>query len=161
MTKKISKGHGNTSNIKSYSTLWGLFTPYDVMCLSQQSFGRWPIASQYHSVTRTYVSWIPRHSPEGNSTGNSSFEASHCKWKKDYPRMMSIDMSGNVALYAPLWAKSWLLICNGPLVRYAKLRVSHAPGMPRVSDLDMNHDTWRGKRSRNSRHAQPVICVSG
>ena len=67
----------------------------------------------------------------------------------------------------------------GPLTRYAKLRVVHAPGMPgtfsppsRVSDPDMHYDTcvadvpwyllgsltsgflwsrWRGKRSRHSR----------
>ena len=68
---------------------------------------------------------------------------------------------------------------NGPLTRYAELRVAHAPGMPgtfsplpRVSDPDMHHGTcvthvpwcmpgsltsgflwsqWRGKRSRHSR----------
>ena len=68
---------------------------------------------------------------------------------------------------------------NGPLARYVKLRVAHAPGMlgtfsppPRVSDPDMHHGTcvahvpccmpgslttgflwirWRGKRSRHSR----------
>ena len=71
----------------------------------------------------------------------------------------------------------WLL--NGPLARYVKLRVAHAPGMPgtfspprRVCDPDMHHGTcvthvlwcmpgsltsgflwswWRGKRSRHSR----------
>ena len=38
--------------------------------------------------------------------------------------------------------------CNGPLARYVKLRVAHAPGMsrtfsplPRVSDPDMHHGT--------------------
>ena len=68
---------------------------------------------------------------------------------------------------------------NGPLTRYAKMQVAHAPGMPgtfspppRVSDPDMHHGTcvthvpwcmpgsltsgflwsrWRGKRSRHSR----------
>ena len=68
---------------------------------------------------------------------------------------------------------------HGPLARYVKLRVAHAPGMPgtfsaplRVSDPDMHHRTcvkhvpwcmsgslssgflwsrWRGKRSRHSR----------
>ena len=72
-----------------------------------------------------------------------------------------------------------ILSVNGPLVRYVKLRVAHAPGMPgsfspppRVSDPDMHHGTcvthvpwcmpgsltssflWsrsRGKRSRHSR----------
>ena len=41
------------------------------------------------------------------------------------------------------------LLHYGPLVRYVKLRVAHAPGMPgtfslppRVSDPDMNHGTW-------------------
>ena len=69
---------------------------------------------------------------------------------------------------------------HGPLARYVKLRVAHAPGMPgtfspppRVSDPDMHHDTdvthvpwwmpgsltsgflwirWWEKRSRHSRH---------
>ena len=81
----------------------------------------------------------------------------------------------------------WAVVCsvlysntpNGPLARYVKLRVAHAPGMPgtfspppRVSDHDMHHGTcvtplpwcmpgsltsgflwnrWRGKRSRHSR----------
>ena len=73
---------------------------------------------------------------------------------------------------------------HGPLARYVKLRVVHAPGMPetisplsRVSDSDMHHRTcvthvpwyipgllimgflwsrWRGKRSRHSR----CICNS-
>ena len=68
----------------------------------------------------------------------------------------------------------------GPLARYVKLRVAHAPGMsgtcsppPRFSDPDMHHGTcarhvpwcmlgslttgflrsrWRGKRPRHSRH---------
>ena len=68
---------------------------------------------------------------------------------------------------------------NGPLTRYAKLQVAHAPGMPgtfspplRVSDPDMHHSTnvtpvpwcmpgsltssspwsrWLGKHSRHSR----------
>ena len=67
----------------------------------------------------------------------------------------------------------------GPLTRYVKLQIAHAPGIPgtlspppRVSDPDMRHDTcvthmpwcmpesltsrflwsrWRGKRSRHSR----------
>ena len=78
----------------------------------------------------------------------------------------------------------------GPLARYVKLRVAHAPGMPgtfspspRVSDPDMHHGTcvthvpwcmsgslissfpwrrWRGKRSRHSRRMRnPQFCVSG
>ena len=79
---------------------------------------------------------------------------------------------------------------HGPLTRYVKLRVAHAPGMPgtfspppRVSDADMHHGTcvahvpwcmsgsltsgflwsrWRGKRSRHSRRMRnPQFCVSG
>ena len=78
----------------------------------------------------------------------------------------------------------------GPLARYVKLRVSHAPGMlrtfsppPRVSDPDLHHGTsarhvpwcmpgsltsvflwskWRGKRSRHSRRMhKPQFYVSG
>ena len=79
---------------------------------------------------------------------------------------------------------------HGPLTRYYKLRVAHAPGMPgtfsplpRVSDLDMHHGTcvthvpwcmpgsstcgflwrrWRGKRSWHSpRMRNPQFCISG
>ena len=77
---------------------------------------------------------------------------------------------------------------NGPLARYVKLRVAHAPGMPgtfspRVSDPDMHDGTyvthvpscmlesltsgflwswWRGKRSRHSwRMRNPQFYVSG
>ena len=79
---------------------------------------------------------------------------------------------------------------NGPLARYVKLRVVHAPGMPGmfsppplVSDPVMHHDTcvthvlwcmpgsltsgflwlrWRGKHSRHSRRMRnPQFYVSG
>ena len=79
---------------------------------------------------------------------------------------------------------------HGPLSRYVKLRVAHAPGMPgtfspppRVNDPDMHHGTcvthvprcmsgsltsgfhwgrWRGKRSRHSRcMRKPQFNVSG
>ena len=79
---------------------------------------------------------------------------------------------------------------NGPLTRYAKLRVAHAPGMPgtfslkpQVRDPDMYHCTcvthvprcmpgsltsgffwsrWREKRSRHSRRMRsPQFYVSG
>ena len=78
----------------------------------------------------------------------------------------------------------------GPLTRYVKLRVAHAPGMPgtffpppRVSDPAMHHGTcvthvpwcmprslpsgflwsrWQGKRSRHSRRMRnPQFYVSG
>ena len=76
---------------------------------------------------------------------------------------------------------------HGPLTRYVKLRVAHAPGMmgtfsppPRVSDPDMHHGTcvthvpcwmpgslttgflwipWRGKHSRRMRNLQ--FCLYG
>ena len=77
-----------------------------------------------------------------------------------------------------------------PLIRYAKLRVAHAPGMPgtfspppRVSDPDTHHGTcvthvlwcmpgsltcgflwsrWQGKRSRHSRRTRnPQFYISG
>ena len=82
------------------------------------------------------------------------------------------------------------VLCKGPLVRYVKLWVAHAPGMPgtfsppmRVSDPDMHHSTcvthvpwcmpgsltcgflWsrrRGKRSQHSRRMRiPQFYVSG
>ena len=81
-------------------------------------------------------------------------------------------------------------LCHGPLARYIKLRVAHAPGMPgtfspppRVSDPDMHQGTcvthvpwcmpgsltsgflwsrWQGKRSRYSRRMRnPYFYVSG
>ena len=87
----------------------------------------------------------------------------------------------------------YLSVCcvdNGPLVRYVKLRVAHAPGMPgtfslisRVSDPDMHHGTcvthvpwcmpgsltsvflwsrWRGKRSCHTRRMRNLqFFVSG
>ena len=83
-----------------------------------------------------------------------------------------------------------ILLNNGPLARYAKLWVAHAPGMPGtfsppppVSDPDMHHGTcllhvpwctpgsltsgllwnrWEGKRSRHSRRMRNPQCyVSG
>ena len=86
----------------------------------------------------------------------------------------------------PLWT-GWH---HGPLTRYVKLRVAHAPGMPgtfspppRINDPDMHHGTcvthvpwcilasltcgfllsrWRGKRSRHSRRMHnPQFYVSG
>ena len=79
---------------------------------------------------------------------------------------------------------------HGPLDRYMKLRVAHAPGMPitfsptlRLSDSNMHHGTcvthvpwcmtgsltsgflwswWRGNRSRHSRRVRnPKFYVSG
>ena len=83
---------------------------------------------------------------------------------------------------------NWWCVLYGPLIRYVKLRVAHAPGMPgtfspppRVSDPGMHHGTcvtqvpwcipgvsgsiwsrWRGKRSRHSRHMHnPQFYVCG
>ena len=79
---------------------------------------------------------------------------------------------------------------NGPLTKYVKLRVAHAPGMPgtfspppQVNDPDMHHGTcvthvpwcmpgsltsdflwrgWLGKRSQHSRYMRnPQFRVSG
>ena len=92
----------------------------------------------------------------------------------------------------------WVTMCSmllgqclhGPLARYEKLQVAHAPGMPgtfslppRVSDSDMHHGTcvthvpwcipgslisgfrwsrWRGNCSRHSRRMRnPRFYVSG
>ena len=87
------------------------------------------------------------------------------------------------------WKCTSLHSLYGPLTRYVKLRVAHAPGMPvtfppppRVSDPDMHHGTcvshapwcmqrsqtrgflsrWRGKHSRHSRRMHnPQYYVSG
>ena len=92
---------------------------------------------------------------------------------------------------SPIRHKDIIIIWTiGPLTRYVKLRVAHAPGMPgtfspqlRVSDPDMHHSTcvthvswympgsltsgflwsrWWGKRSRHSRRMRnPQFYVSG
>ena len=82
------------------------------------------------------------------------------------------------AVYWWLCTRLWFL--HGPLARYVKLWVAHAPGMPgtfspppQVNDPDMHHGTcithvplcmprsitsgflwsrWQGKRFRHSRH---------
>ena len=87
-------------------------------------------------------------------------------------------------------ATSFMVSANGPLARYVKLRVAHAPGMPgtfppppRATDPGMHHGTcvthvpwcmpgsltsgfiwsrWRGKRSRHYRRMHnPQFYVSG
>ena len=86
--------------------------------------------------------------------------------------------------------RSLMMLLHGPLTRYVRLWVAHAPGMPgtfsrppRVSDPDMHHGTcvthvpwcmpgsltsgflwirWRGKRSRHSRRMRnPHFYESG
>ena len=95
--------------------------------------------------------------------------SSHCKYCK---KKMLCSLSSDFL--------TWNIVCgHGPLARYVKLRVPHAPGVPgtyspppRVSDPDMHHGTcvthvpwcmpgsrtsgflwsrWRGKRYRHSR----------
>ena len=75
--------------------------------------------------------------------------------------------------------------CNGPLTRYVKLRVAHAPGMPgttskvtvskrsrhasrhvrharAVMHVGIANPRWRGKRTRHSRRMRnPQFYVSG
>ena len=86
-----------------------------------------------------------------------------------------------------VWLYGTRKVCYGPLTRYAKLWVTHAPGMPgtfspplRVSDPDMHHGTcfthvpwcisrsltngslWsrcRGKRLRHSRRMRNLLIL--
>ena len=103
-----------------------------------------------------------------------------------YVRRIELSMS----LAAILWLSVREVTRNGPLAKYVKLRVGHAPGMPgtfppppRISDSDMHHGTcvtheplcmpgsltrgflwsrWRGKRSQHSRCMRNLqFCVSG
>ena len=101
----------------------------------------------------------PRGVPHLRTSLNESLHK--CRYAVDVSRMTELN------------------IIHGPLARYVKSRVAHAPGMPgtfspppRVSDPDMHHGTcvmhvpwgmpgsltseflwsrWRGKRSRLSR----------
>ena len=113
---------------------------------------------------------------------------------------MSYNCLGRHGFAYPSWSIPWLFISrqeaghrqlfNGPLTRYAKLPVAHAPGMsgslsapPGVSDPDMYHGTcathvpwymsgtppivflwrrWWEKRSRHSRRMRDLhFYVSG
>ena len=103
---------------------------------------------------------------------------------------MSLDHIGDKSTLALLMTSCRQAVSHGPLARYIKLQVAHAPGMrgtfsppPRVSDPDMHHGTcvthmswcmagslasgfrwsrWRGKRSRHSRRMHSVqFYVSG
>ena len=114
-----------------------------------------------------------------------------------FPRLqvsMVFCLFDNATILCHRWLRARLLfllyVCNGPLARYVKLRVAHAPGMPgtffpstRVSDPDVHHGTcvthvpwcmpgsrtseflwsrWRGKRSRHSRRMRNThVYVSG
>ena len=97
---------------------------------------------------------------------------------------------GIYCIYDPIYPIPCDRSCHGPLARYVKLQIAHAPGMPGTftlpllnSDPDMHHGTcvthvpwcmpgsltsgfiwsrWRGKRSRHSRHMRnPQFYVSG
>ena len=63
---------------------------------------------------------------------------------------------------------------NGPLARYVKLRVAHAPGMPErfprrrlkrkpharvVMYVEIAYPRWQGKRSRHSRRMRIRNCT--
>ena len=112
---------------------------------------------------------------------------------------MSLIKAGDMEIVSTPWCHNGLslleavtsrLLRHGPLTRYAKLRVAHAPGMPGtffppqpVSDPDMHYGTcvthgtwfkpgsltsgflwsrWRVKRYRHSRRMRnPQFCVSG
>ena len=104
---------------------------------------------------------------------------------KHIPLYMATDKKNQVDKH---WILHVLYCLYGPLARYIKLRVAHAPGMPgtftpppRFSDPDMHHGTcvttcvthvswcmplnrgflwswWRGKRSRNSRRTRNPQC---
>ena len=117
----------------------------------------------------SFVKYIP-----GNMyCGNVCFVLLWCWYHKIWSRLMLLVYQYTWGLPHWHWRKT---IANGPLTRYAKLWVAHAPGTfsptPRVSDLNMHHGTcvthlpwcmqglptsgflwsqWRGKRSRHSR----------
>ena len=108
------------------------------------------------------------------------FKKIHLKMSSAKWRQLRLGLSGLILFY----------ICHEPLIRYVKLRVAHAPGMPgtfslppRVSNPDMHHGTcvtnvpwcmvgsqtsgflwsrWRRRRSRPSRRmCNPQLYVSG
>ena len=101
------------------------------------------------------TAWCERFFPsQFKYEGNFSFFPSKFKWSNCY--IFSQDTAA-------------MLPWHGPLVRYVKLRVAHAPGMPgtfspppRVSDPDMHHSTlgsltsgflWSRLREKRSRHS--------
>ena len=121
-----------------------------------------------------------------NSEEDGVTDDSHCY----YLLIRYILWLEGVTTRTPTGVEYGIAICHGPLTRYTKVRVVHAPGMPgtfylppRVSDPDMHHGTcvtlvpwcmpgsltsgslwsqWRRKRSRHSRHMRnPQFRVSG
>ena len=49
--------------------------------------------------------------------------------------------------------------CHGPLTRYVKLRIAHAPGMPATFSPPSTSKESASKRSRHMRHARAVMHV--
>ena len=105
-----------------------------------------------------------------------------------WPDDLSQDVNINIVVLAFSEVHTLFMLWSH-LIRYAKLRVAHAPGIlgtfsppPKFSDPDMHHGTcvthvswcmpgsltsgflwsrWRGKRSRHSRRMRnPQFCVS-
>ena len=119
--------------------------------------------------------WIKTDDCSEHSTSNSwpslkiSLNVQHAAWTVLFVPRQQIN-----CLCIPLW---WSIRdYNGPLVRYIKLRVAHAPGMPgafsppsastttarAVMHVEIANPRWWGKRSRHSwRMRNPQFYLSG
>ena len=68
----------------------------------------------------------------------------------------------NLEIVSAQWLP-FIFGCNGPLARYTKLRVAHAPGMPGTFSsplISKETPSWRYRHaSRHVRHARAVMHV--
>ena len=133
----------------------------------------WPVCVTFHCFI-CHISRLCIKVTSLNRLGVSNYQQFHIldRWSTS----KKSQWYGKQYFMTSSWGKKQ---CYGPLARYVKLLVAHAPGMPgtffpspRVSDPDMHHGTcfthvpwsmsgsltsgflltrWRGKRSRHSR----------
>ena len=161
-----------------------MLTPYELSnlifhkCIPRSYYNTcswliWDITySMSHEISTLPYPWVTLLAPGQSSTSRIRTEETWGIWVKS------------------TGTKTQQNTAHGPLARYVKLRVAHAPAMPgtfspppRVSDPDMHHGTcvthvpwcmlgsltsvflwsqWRGKRSRHSRRMRKrQFYVSG
>ena len=86
---------------------------------------------------------------------SSGAEKTHQAWY--------IHFTLNLEIITPVIEIYLEMLANGPLTRYAKLRVAHAPGMPGTFSPPPTSKETAGQRSqhasRHVRHARAVIHV--
>ena len=114
-------------------THWGRVTHICVSKLttigSDNGLSPWPAQSHYLNQCWDIVHWAPVNKLQWNFNQNSYLFIQENAFKIVVCEMMSI--SSRPRYGTPLVSKHiFINRFNGPLTRYVKLRVAHAPGMP-------------------------------